>query len=101
MKATSVLGDVQSYIAHEDGMTITGTVQDMTPYAEQAKKLSNEGQHGSKDMRHAASLPFAAVETYCNVNGITFQEWMNNPVHMKRMVNDPALADFRIWKGQM
>lgn len=99
MKASSVLGDVESYIAEEDGKVITGTVQDMTPYAERAKAMSNEGLHGSKDLRHLASLPFAAIETYCNVNGISYQEWSTNPAHIKRMLQDPSLSDFRIHKG--
>lgn len=99
MKVSSVVGDVESYIAYEDGKTITGTVQDMTPYAERAKRLSNEGQHGTKDLRHLASLPLAAIELYCNTNGIDYREWSTNPVHMKRMLQDPALADFRVHKG--
>ena len=99
MKVSTVLGDVESYIAEEDGRVITGTVQDMTPYAERAKALHNAGEYGTKDLRHLASLPFAAIETYCNVNGIDYQEWSTNPAHIKRMLQDPALADFRVHKG--
>jgi hypothetical protein len=61
----------------------------------------NEGHHGDKDMKLMASFPAVVIEHYCNVNGITFREWMNNPEHVKRMVNDPALADFRIAPGRM
>ena len=61
----------------------------------------NEGHHGASDMKLMASLPAVVIEHYCNVNGITFREWMKNPEHVKRMVNDPALADFRIAPGRM
>lgn len=61
----------------------------------------NEGHHGASDFKLMASLPAVVIEHYCNVNGITFREWMKNPEHVKRMVNDPALADFRIAPGRM
>lgn len=61
----------------------------------------NEGLHGAKDMKLMASFPAVVIEHYCNTNGITFREWMRNPEHVKRMVNDPALADFRIAPGRM
>lgn len=61
----------------------------------------NEGHHGTKDMRLMASLPVVVIEHYCNINQVSFREFMNNPEHVKRMVNDPALADFRIAPGRM
>jgi len=61
----------------------------------------NSGHHGTKDMRLMASFPAVVIEHYCNTHGVTFREFMNNPDHAKRMVNDPALADFRIAPGVM
>lgn len=61
----------------------------------------NEGLHGSSDFRLMASLPAVVIEHYCNVNQVSFREFMQNPEHVKRMVNDPALADFRIAPGRM
>ena len=61
----------------------------------------NEGLHGHDDFRLMASLPAVVVEHYINVNGITMREFMQNPEHIKRMVNDPALADFRIAPGRL
>ncbi len=56
----------------------------------------NSGVTGSKDMVHLAEYPKELVDKYCIVNGITFAEWMNNPVHTQRMLQDPELAHFRI-----
>lgn len=92
-------GGIQTVIALEDGNLITGTVQDCTAIAEETKALHREGVHGSSEMRHAAKLPRVAVETYLNVNHIDLGEFLRNPVHIKRMCNDPALKDFRIWGG--
>lgn len=56
----------------------------------------NSGVTGSKDMPHLAEFPAALVEKYLVDAGITLHEWMNNPVHVKRMLQDPALSHFRI-----
>jgi len=73
--------------------------QDCTPIAEYAKAQHNAGMFGTSEMKHAARLPDVIVEKYCNACGITFSEFMQNPVHIKRIVQDPMNSDFRIWKG--
>lgn len=98
---TVYTGDVATTIALQDGALITATTQDCTPYAEEAKRKHREGEHGSREMRLAANLPDVLIEKYCNLHGIDFREWMTNPVHMKRMLSDPDLKDFRIWPGKV
>lgn len=83
---------------HGDGVTFE-RVQDCTPILEHATALSNEGVHGSGEMKHAARIPFVIVEKYINDHGISFAEFMGNREHVKRMLNDPSLAGFRVWKG--
>jgi hypothetical protein len=91
----------QGVFAIEDGNLITGTVQDCMPIREFAQAKHKAGDFGSSDFKHAAKLPDYAIEAYCNVNGITFQEFMQNPAHIKAMCNDPDLRDFRIWPGRV
>lgn len=93
--------DYQTRIHQEDGKTIFEAIQDCTPIAEDAKARHREGFHGSREMRHAARLPSVLVEKYCNDKGITFQEWANNPVHVRAMLTDPALSHFRVWGGAL
>lgn len=88
----------QTVVALEDGALVTGTVQDATPIAEMTKRLANEGIHGSSEMRHAASIPFVFVERYCNERGISFAEFSASQEHKHALINDPALAAFRVWK---
>lgn len=64
--------------------------------ADVCKGRQNSGVKGSKDMPHLAEYPAELVEKYCVVNGITLSEWMQNPVHVQRMLQDPDLAHFRI-----
>lgn len=58
------------------------------------------GETGTSEMRHAARFPKVVVENYCARHGITLHEWMIDPVHVGRMLNDPDLAAFRIWEGK-
>ena len=101
MKTEQVLPGVQTYATLEDGNLITGIKQDCAPIREDAIARHNAGFHGSSDVKHAARLPVEAVEKYLIVNGITFDEFMKNPMHIRAMCNDPDLRDFRIWPGKL
>lgn len=92
---------MQTQLHVKDGILTVQATQDCTPIAEYCKTLHNEGVHGSNEMRHAASIPHVAIEAYLNQHGITYAEWIGNPVHIKRMCNDPDLRDFRIWPGRV
>lgn len=85
---------------HDGAMTVQRS-QDCTPIAEFAKRAHNEGRTGSGEMKHAAKIPYVMIEKYCNDHHILFSEFMANREHMKRVLNDPAMAHFRIWKGQV
>lgn len=88
-------------VALEDGALITGTTQDCNAIADYAKAKSNAGHFGTSDMRHAASVPFVFVEKYLNDNHITMQDLARSQEHQKRLLGDPAIAHFRVWKGQV
>ena len=86
---------------NNDGSLTTGTVQDCTPILELAQALHNEGYHGSADMRLAASIPMVVIEKYLNDNNLLLAEFMANKEHQRRLLNDPALSYFRVWKGRV
>ena len=101
-QVTEGLGGTKSIITlGTDGSLTTGTVQDCTAILENAKALHNIGFTGSKDMKLAARVPFVVVEAYCNNNKIRLRDFLRSDDHRKRLLNDPALSDFRIWKGQL
>lgn len=79
---------------------IIANSEDVTGVLEATQRRSNEGLHGSSEMRHAASFPKSIVETYLNNAGITLNEFMTDETHVSRMLADPALSKFRIWKGR-
>jgi len=87
---------------HVHGALITfERIQDCTPIVDYAKARHNEGFHGSSEMRHAACIPDVIIERYCNEQNITFHEFMANEDHIRRLVNNPDNAAFRIWPGRI
>ena len=89
------------YHSQADGGAIIERVQDAEPYMDRANGLRQIGAVGSSEVKHAAHFPAVLVERYIDTNGITFEEFIANPEHVKRMCNDPALAAFRVWEGKV
>lgn len=88
-------------IHEHDGKLTFERVQDVEPILDFTHDLRASGQLGSSEMRHVASVPMVLIEAYCNDKGIDFREFMTNPEHHKRVLNDPALSLFRIWEGRV
>lgn len=87
---------------HDGGdKVIIERAQDVGDILREAKARSNEGLHGSNDLKHAMTIPNVILEAYCNTHGITFSELMANEDHIKNILNDPSLSHFRIWKGRV
>lgn len=88
-----------SFHEAEEGQIVIARQQDVDPILKANAQKQIAGEVGSADMKHAASIPMVVIEDYCNKAGITFQQWMQDPSHVKRMLSDPDLSMFRIWKG--
>lgn len=93
--------DLSTTFAEQDGKLFVGRSQDCTPIAEDAKRRHNAGEFGTSEMKHAARIPNVIVEKYCNENGVTFEQFMADPAHIKRVVQHPDNSMFRIWKGAL
>ena len=88
---------------HDGGgdIVIVERAQDVGDILRKAKAKSNEGLHGSNELKHAMTIPNVILEHYCNAHNITFSELMANDDHIKNILNDPSLSHFRIWKGKV
>lgn len=91
----------KTIIAMQDGALITGTVQDCTATAEDAKARHNAGMFGSSDMRHAGRYDGVMIEKYLNENKITWGEFAQSQDHKRRFLMNPDNSHFRIWKGRI
>lgn len=92
---------VSTTIHIDDNKTVYERSQDCQPVLDLTSTLRSIGAVGSNEMRHCASIPAVVVEHYCNVNGVSFHEFVNNPVHAERMLADPDLKAFRVWEGRV
>ena len=89
------------HAVEHDGVAVINRTQDCEPVLSEAAALRAVGATGAgTDMHHVARFPRVVVEKYCNETGITFREWLQNADHARRMLNDPALAGFRVHEGQ-
>lgn len=93
--------ELQTSFAEQDGRLFIAQTQDCTPIVERTKALHNAGAFGSSDMKHAATIPDVILNKYMNEHGISYQELMNNPVHIRRICNDPDNSMFRVWPGKL
>lgn len=84
-----------------DGTLVVHRRQFVADHVDYCKARANEGHHGFPDFKLKASIPVTVIEAYCRNNGITLREFGANKEHIRRVVNDPALADFRIAPGRM
>lgn len=90
-----------SFRQNEDGGLVVTREQLVADHVDYCKARANEGLHGFPDFKLKASIPVVVVEHYCSVNQISLREFVRNPEHAKRIVNDPAFADLRIAPGRM
>jgi hypothetical protein len=91
---------VSTRVLVNDGKVHIHRQQDCDPFTQDAAQRRQDGNIGSSEMRHAARFPMVIVEQYLAMHQIDYQEFIRNPEHLKRMLNDPALAAFRIWEGK-
>ena len=75
--------------------------QDVQPILEYTKEMNAIGAGNGSEVKHAAEIPMIFVESYLQRTGITFHEFCASQDHVKALVNDPALAAFRIWNGRV
>lgn len=69
--------------------------------ADHCKALQNEGLTGDEDVKVLAHVPGIVIEKWLNDHGITFAEFMRSKEVRARMLNDPDLSAFRVWKGRV
>ena len=91
--------EMRSTLHAQDDLMIVKSMQDVQPIVDSCRDRIEAGAIGSKDMKHAASIPMVIIEAYMNRLGISFQEFLRDKEHIKTMLNDKSLEAFRIWKG--
>lgn len=68
--------------------------------ADAVQALSKEGFHGSAEMKLVAMVPRGLPEKCCEIWGITWQEFWSDKKWIKKLINDPEFAHFRVAPGR-
>jgi len=92
---------MQTRVVSQGDKVIVQSFQDTTEILDSVKERIDQGNTGSHDMKHAATIPMVIIESYINRTGITFTEFMRDKEHIKALLNDKSLEGFRIWKGKV
>lgn len=87
------MSGVQTQFVQDGDKLHVNRVQDCEPIIEAVKAIRE--QQVSKEMRHVARIPSVIVEAYINRVGITFRDFMQDPAHIQRLLDDPDLRHFR------
>lgn len=80
--------------AHDEGRMVEVMHQDLTPIIEQAK-FDRENHVQSNDMKLVGYIPAAVVEQMMREGSF------NDEAALKRWLNDPQNACFRVWGGRV
>lgn len=98
---STIASNIGTDLSVKDGVMTVNRFQDCDPIAERCKEMAQTNMTGTSEFKFAGSIPDVMVEKYCNDKGITHSEFMQNKVHIKAIMNDPAMAHFRVWKGKL
>jgi len=77
--------------------------QDCEPIVDEVARLKQvtDGRGDTSLGYFVGRIPAIIVEKYLTEMGVTYREFMQEDVHIKRIMNDPAYKKFRIFEGKM
>lgn len=91
-------------ILHDDGEKLAiERVADVAPVLQEISEIKQitNGMSATREMAHVGRIPAIAIEQYCNDVGIDFYTFMNEDIHVTRLLNDSNYSRFRIWEGRV
>lgn len=76
--------------------------QDVEPLIDQLAELRNTttGKSASGELYHVGDIPAVVIEQYLNENGVRWAEFIRDDTHIKRILQNPDFAKFRVWEGR-
>lgn len=96
------MSDMQTiFHRNNENLLIVENKQDCEPIAEICARLRKEGKTGTSEMYLVGTIPDVIVEKYCIEHGISNHEFCIDRTHIKRIMNNPDYAKFRVWEGQI
>jgi hypothetical protein len=87
---------------HQAVVTTDYSLARINRVAEFAKARHNSGNHlALGDDKFVATLDAGIIHAWCAKRGVTFSQLMCDQKLTVKMLEDPDLSVFRIWKGKI
>lgn len=83
-------------IIHETSVAKERAIVD----AVKAQANAGAGRYNS-DLVYYGEVTPMMLQMYCDKNGVTWDEAMQNPVHFRNILNDPENSYMRVYKGRI
>lgn len=97
-------GSATSY-KEEGDRIVLHTQTDVTRTVEMCKAMHNEGMHKvtgglMKGAQLVGRYDINVIQQWAQARGLNYGDAMQNPDLLDRMVNDPDMSVFRVYKGR-
>lgn len=89
------------FISQDDYTVVKQTVHGLSDLLEYNHALRESKSYGDKDMKLVGHIPGEVLQQYCMVNNVPWDQIFSDPTHIKRIMNDPDLAYFRVAPGRV
>ena len=78
-------------------------IQDAEPIIQEVRELKEvtDGRGDSIKGYFVGRIPAMVVEQYLIEVGVTFEDFVRDDTHVKRIMNNPDYAKFRIFEGKI
>lgn len=83
-----------------DGRVYVRTVQDVEPIKKSINQLKETHRESEIMGVHVGRIPKVVIIEYMNRIGVTYKQFLEDDVHVRRILLDSEFKDLRIWEGR-
>lgn len=90
---------VKTFTSIVDGQMVVNRAADVEPTIDFLSGMRQMTDGKGREFWWIGEIPNVIVEKYLNENGVTFQEFMQDGAHARRILQDPDYKKFRVFEG--
>ena len=85
-----------------DRLTVHEVV-DVEPVIEHVKAMreATDGRGNGALGYYVGTIPVIIIRQYLKEIGVTYAEFLRDPVHIENIMNNPDYSKFRVWQGRI
>jgi hypothetical protein len=82
-----------------DGKIVMNRFSDLEPTLDLLSGMRQITDGKGKEFWWIGDIPNVIVEKYLNENGVTYQDFLQDTTHARRILQDPDYKKFRVFEG--